>query len=29
MDFATFKDFYEENRLKIDLLDAKDPGIAI
>ena len=29
MDFATFKDFYEENRLKIDLLDAKYPGIAI
>ena len=29
MDFATFKDFYEENRLKIELLDAKYPGIAI
>lgn len=29
MDFGTFKDFYEENRLKIELLDAKYPGIAI
>ena len=29
MDFSAFKDLYEENRLKIELLDAKYPGIAI
>lgn len=29
MDFGTFKDFYEENRLKIELLDAKYPGLVI
>lgn len=29
MDFGTFKNFYEENRLKIELLDEKYPGIAI
>lgn len=29
MDFGTFKNFYEENRLKIELLDAKYPGIVI
>lgn len=29
MDFGTFKDFYEENRLKIELLDYKYSGLVI
>lgn len=29
MDFCTFKDFYEENRVKIELLDFKYPGLVI
>lgn len=29
MDFGTFRNFYEENKLKIELLDTKYPGIAI